>query len=319
MASTALQADIGTPGPQALLEELFPSGSEGGSPPPSRRRPTRSPSREPEQLDDAIVDEANSDGQHERPAVNGRQSMGVSPGPPTPSAADPIPFTEAYSSRAGPSSPEHAPTPPVRRHNASPGPSRPTPRPFATITASDPVPPEPAPEPKSNLPVVSFRIVERPPLPPTSAVAQSYGYNASGPNGGPRPFIQPTHLMRSVDPIEADLMNQVEYDMDTQDYLWVEKINDSFRKNPTDPMPNILSNEFFTIAIDRIEKEWWELTKRIPNPRSQMPSEEEACAICDDADGENSNAIVFCEAATSPSIKVRFSRAVFSFLMKFPR
>lgn len=101
--------------------------------------------------------------------------------------------------------------------------------------------------------------------------------------------------MRSVDPIEADLMNQVEYDMDPQDYAWVAAVNEGYRKSPTDPMPNVLTDEFFTIALDRIEKEWWELTKRIPNPRSQMPSEEEACAICDDADGENSNAIVFCD------------------------
>lgn len=77
------------------------------------------------------------------------------------------------------------------------------------------------------------------------------------------------------------------------DYAWVKIINKFYKRLPSDP--DVLSDEFFTIALDRIEKEWWNLTKRIPNPRSQMPSEEEACAICEDAEGENANAIVFCD------------------------
>jgi hypothetical protein len=296
------QLDVDTPGSQALLETLFPSGSEGGSPPPLRRRPTRSPSREPAQLDGSVVAEGSSGaglhGGREQAVVNGQPSNFSSPGPPSPSAESSLP-AEAISSLAGPSSHEPA-LPPAsqQQRNASPGPSRPSPLPPATSKTSAVVPPEPAAAaavPRLNLPVVSFRIVERPPRPPTSAVAQSYGYNASGPNGGPPLFVQPIHLMRSVDPIESDLMDQVEYDMDPQDYAWVETVNASYRKGPNDPVPNVLSDEFFTIALDRIEKEWWELTKRIPNPRSQMPSEEEACAICDDADGENSNAIVFCD------------------------
>lgn len=36
-------------------------------------------------------------------------------------------------------------------------------------------------------------------------------------------------------------------------------------------------------------------TKNIPKPDLAMPSEDSTCAICDDSEGENSNAIVFCD------------------------
>jgi hypothetical protein len=36
-------------------------------------------------------------------------------------------------------------------------------------------------------------------------------------------------------------------------------------------------------------------SKRIPQPASHMPVEDSKCAICDDGEGENSNAIVFCD------------------------
>ena len=35
--------------------------------------------------------------------------------------------------------------------------------------------------------------------------------------------------------------------------------------------------------------------KRVPKPDIGLPSEDSTCAICDDGEGENSNAIVFCD------------------------
>ena len=35
--------------------------------------------------------------------------------------------------------------------------------------------------------------------------------------------------------------------------------------------------------------------KRVPKHDSALPSEDSTCAICDDGEGENSNAIVFCD------------------------
>ena len=69
--------------------------------------------------------------------------------------------------------------------------------------------------------------------------------------------------------------------------------------------------ELFEIIIDRLEKEWFDLvrrqwlaysrcsspskTKNIPKPDFALPSEDSTCAICDDSEGENTNAIVFCD------------------------
>jgi hypothetical protein len=64
--------------------------------------------------------------------------------------------------------------------------------------------------------------------------------------------------------------------------------------------------------MDRLEKEWFDLvcddfssisaltclclqTKNIPKPDLALPSEDSTCAICDDSEGENTNAIVFCD------------------------
>ena len=44
-----------------------------------------------------------------------------------------------------------------------------------------------------------------------------------------------------------------------------------------------------TMNLPRIQ------TKNIPKPDLAMPSEDSTCAICDDSEGENTNAIVFCD------------------------
>ena len=75
---------------------------------------------------------------------------------------------------------------------------------------------------------------------------------------------------------------------------------------------NAVTYETFEIIMDRLEKEYFDLvrlsvfhlgfshfaamkTKNIPKSDYAMPSEDSTCAICDDSEGENSNAIVFCD------------------------
>jgi hypothetical protein len=63
--------------------------------------------------------------------------------------------------------------------------------------------------------------------------------------------------------------------------------------------------ETFEILIDRLEKEWFALVKRIPvrapppvvgeDGEARAENEDVECAICDDGECENSNAIVFCD------------------------
>ena len=94
------------------------------------------------------------------------------------------------------------------------------------------------------------------------------------------------------------------------DQEWLDAVNNDRKKEQIDKV----SYEIFEIIMDRLEKEWFDLvrcllpslavslissylaqTKNLPKPDLALPSEDSTCAICDDSEGENTNAIVFCD------------------------
>lgn len=110
----------------------------------------------------------------------------------------------------------------------------------------------------------------------------------------------------------ASSLGRVEYDMDEQDDVWLESYNTQRKANDLEP----ITREIFEITITKIEKEWHALEKRIPKPNPKPPQthrprsssaaavngetqvgeeQDSKCAICDDGDCENTNAIVFCD------------------------
>ncbi|KAK1844015.1 bromodomain and phd finger-containing protein [Colletotrichum chrysophilum] len=116
-----------------------------------------------------------------------------------------------------------------------------------------------------------------------------------------------------VIPTGGTNVGRVEYDMDEQDDQWLEVYNRDHRKAQD---LEIITREVFEIAITKIEKEWHALEKRIPKPNPKPPQthrprsssaaavngepqvgeeQDSKCAICDDGDCENTNAIVFCD------------------------
>ncbi|KAL1999080.1 hypothetical protein VTN02DRAFT_5079 [Thermoascus thermophilus] len=108
-------------------------------------------------------------------------------------------------------------------------------------------------------------------------------------------------------------VGRVEYDMDEQDEKWLEDYNAKRKEDQLEPIKPAV----FEITMTKIEKEWHALEKRIPKPNPKPPQTQRArsssaaavngeatgsgeeqdskCAICDDGDCENSNAIVFCD------------------------
>ena len=107
-------------------------------------------------------------------------------------------------------------------------------------------------------------------------------------------------------------LGRVEYDMDEQDDMWLEAYNAQRKSQNVHPV----TREVFEITITKIEKEWHALEKRIPKPNPKPPQthrprsssaaavngepqtgeeQDSKCAICDDGDCENTNAIVFCD------------------------
>ena len=107
-------------------------------------------------------------------------------------------------------------------------------------------------------------------------------------------------------------VGRVEYDMDEQDVKWL----DAFNRTRTKDSVGIIRPAVFEITMTKIEKEWHALEKRIPKPNPKAPQTQRPrsssaaavngepgsgdepdskCAICDDGDCENANAIVFCD------------------------
>ncbi|KAG0019740.1 nuA3 HAT complex component nto1 [Podila clonocystis] len=99
------------------------------------------------------------------------------------------------------------------------------------------------------------------------------------------------HNVRYIEPTETELAERVEYDMDEQDEFWLKEINEDRRKKDLGEV----SSSIFEKIFDRLEKEWFDLTKNMPKPTENLPPEDSACNICDDGECENSNAIVFCD------------------------
>ena len=108
-------------------------------------------------------------------------------------------------------------------------------------------------------------------------------------------------------------VGRVEYDMDEQDQNWLEAYNLMRKEEQVEPIKPAI----FEITMTKIEKEWHALEKRIPKPNPKPPQthrprsssaaavngesapqgeeQDSKCAICDDGDCENTNAIVFCD------------------------
>ncbi|KAF2232904.1 hypothetical protein EV356DRAFT_487736 [Viridothelium virens] len=105
----------------------------------------------------------------------------------------------------------------------------------------------------------------------------------------------------------------VEYDMDEQDERWL----DGYNAHRKDEQVEAIKPAIFEVTMTQIEKEWHSLEKRIPKPNPKPPQthrprsssaaavngepsgpgeeQDTKCAICDDGDCENTNAIVFCD------------------------
>ncbi|KAF2141640.1 uncharacterized protein K452DRAFT_318612 [Aplosporella prunicola CBS 121167] len=113
--------------------------------------------------------------------------------------------------------------------------------------------------------------------------------------------------------LSASAIGRVEYDMDEQDNCWLEAYNAQRREEQVEAIKPAM----FEITITLIEKCWHGLEKRIPKPNPKPPQthrprsssaaavngessghgeeQDTKCAVCDDGDCENTNAIVFCD------------------------
>ena len=130
--------------------------------------------------------------------------------------------------------------------------------------------------------------------------------------GNPEEEADLSSLPNAEDGGHSSRLGRVEYDMDEQDDMWLEQYNAQRKANELEA----ITREIFEITMTKIEKEWHALEKRIPKPNPKPPQThrprsssaaavggephagdepDSRCAICDDGDCENTNAIVFCD------------------------
>ncbi|KAM9376803.1 bromodomain-containing protein 1-like isoform 1-T1 [Pholidichthys leucotaenia] len=100
-----------------------------------------------------------------------------------------------------------------------------------------------------------------------------------------------TYAERSVE----ELDEEVEYDMDEEDYAWMELINE---KRRGDGLTHV-SPHLFEFLMDRFEKESFEAALGRGDPRPPV-DEDAVCCICMDGDGADSNVILFCDSCNIP-------------------
>uniref|UniRef100_A0A3Q2YC25 Uncharacterized protein n=1 Tax=Hippocampus comes TaxID=109280 RepID=A0A3Q2YC25_HIPCM len=88
-----------------------------------------------------------------------------------------------------------------------------------------------------------------------------------------------------------ELDEEVEYDMDEEDYAWLELLNE---KRKSDGISQV-SHNLFEFLMDRFEKESHAAARGRSEPQS-LVDEDAVCCVCMDGDGADSNVILFCDA-----------------------
>ncbi|CAL8360316.1 unnamed protein product [Lota lota] len=96
---------------------------------------------------------------------------------------------------------------------------------------------------------------------------------------------RPAAFYQYTEQTDEELDEEVEYDMDEEDYAWLELLNERRRSEGVSQV----SYNLFEFLMDRLEKE------SLGDRRSQV-DEDAVCCICMDGDGADSNVILFCDA-----------------------
>nr|XP_033814806.1 bromodomain-containing protein 1 isoform X5 [Geotrypetes seraphini] len=101
---------------------------------------------------------------------------------------------------------------------------------------------------------------------------------------------RPPNYYKFIEKSPDELDKEVEYDMDEEDYAWLEIINEK-RKN--DGL-SVVSQNMFEFLMDRFEKESYCENQKQGDHQSLI-DEDAVCCICMDGECQNSNVILFCD------------------------
>nr|XP_020449120.1 bromodomain-containing protein 1-like isoform X1 [Monopterus albus] len=102
-----------------------------------------------------------------------------------------------------------------------------------------------------------------------------------------RPAVYYKYTERTAE----ELDEEVEYDMDEEDFAWLELINE---KRKSEGISQV-SHNLFEFLMDRFEKESY-LATQGQSDLQLLVDEDAVCCICMDGDGADSNVILFCDS-----------------------
>ncbi|XP_060933270.1 bromodomain-containing protein 1 [Limanda limanda] len=107
---------------------------------------------------------------------------------------------------------------------------------------------------------------------------------------------RPARFYKYIEKTEEELDEETEYDMDEEDYAWLELVNEKRRSEGVSQV----SHNVFEFLVDRFEKEL-HLESLDQGCEKQAAIDEDAvCCICMDGECHNSNAILFCDMCNVP-------------------
>ncbi|KAK7891298.1 hypothetical protein WMY93_023261 [Mugilogobius chulae] len=102
---------------------------------------------------------------------------------------------------------------------------------------------------------------------------------------------RPPAYYKYTEMTEEELDEEVEYDMDEEDYAWLDLMNE---KRKSEGATHV-SHNLFEFLMDRFEKESYMATQGQSDHQS-LVDEDAVCCICMDGDGADSNVILFCDS-----------------------
>ncbi|MBN3322283.1 BRD1 protein, partial [Atractosteus spatula] len=102
----------------------------------------------------------------------------------------------------------------------------------------------------------------------------------------PLPAAYYRYMEKSAEELDAE----AEYDMDEEDFAWLEMVNE---KRVSDGQASV-SPDAFELLMDRLEKESF-LESRSQGPSQSAIDEDAFCCVCLDDECLNSNVILFCD------------------------
>ncbi|XP_045146608.1 bromodomain-containing protein 1 [Echinops telfairi] len=102
---------------------------------------------------------------------------------------------------------------------------------------------------------------------------------------------RPPVYYKFIEKSPEELDKEVEYDLDEEDYAWLDLVNEKRRAEGV----SAVSQHTFEFLMDRFEKESY-CENQKQGEQQSLIDEDAVCCICMDGECQNSNVILFCDA-----------------------